>query len=254
MRISLVSSALLVSLLAACAGAGTAPSSPTSAAKTSTTAAETRAADPTTAPAAFDWNAVRVVYFRGLGGDAPALKEAAAICDAALARDPNDPVALVWKGAVDVAVSSHAYQTGDQVRGRAAWDLGMQEMDRATSSAPDRLEVRVPRGAVLFGVVPYLPDPALAKTLLKTAISDYELAFAREQAKFEEMPVHGRSELLFALADGYSRLGDAAAARVWYERLVQHAPQTELASYGRRYLAGERELGQRPSCTGCHGG
>lgn len=205
------------------------------------------------APRTFDLDTVRSDYFRGFAGDEAALAAASDACDRVLAVNANDPEALAWRGAVDSARSAHAYERGDFVNGRAAWDHAMERLNRAAALAPSSLAARIPRGAVLFGAIPYLQDPALQRALLPVAISDYELAYAREAAHLDDEPVHGRSELLFALADGYAQLGDEEHARLWYGRLNEHAPATELAAYGRRYLAGERKLGARPACTGCHG-
>jgi len=68
---------------------------------------------------------------------------------------------------------------------------------------------------------------------------------------FNQLPLHSRGELLFGLAEGWYRLGDASKARSYFGRLV-----TDAAGSGRDKQAAEfLKTGQLPkniSCVGCH--
>jgi hypothetical protein len=237
-------------LVAAACGAPAAPA----AAPTAPTAA---AADTSPPPARADDERfdleVRGDFFAGLRGDAAALDRAMTLCEQTLADNPEHAEAMVWHGAGLVARSGAAFRRGDQTEGRALWDKGMAEMDRAVELEPENVGVRIPRGAALINMAPFLP-PAVAKPLLEKGVGDFETTLALQQGYFDTLPVHARGQLLFGLASGWDLRGDRAKATYYYKRLRDEAAGTAYAKRAEKWLAGDPMPAQTAAtCGGCHG-
>jgi hypothetical protein len=242
----LLGTVVLAALAAACsAGAGRAAAP---------TAPALQAADSTPAhPRERLELKVRADFFAGMAGDTAAFARAMKVCDDALAANPSDAEALVWRGAGRLFESGTAYRSGNMAGGQKLWDQALGEMDRAVSLEPDNLGVRIPRGAALLGAGPHVPDPALARTLFVRAADDYEVTLKVQEPYLSRLSTHAREELFYGLADARSHLGDEAGARAYVERLVREVPDSQLLPYARAWLAGTRP-DTRPDCAGCHTG
>jgi hypothetical protein len=129
---------------------------------------------------------------------------------------------------------------------------GNSEMDAAVALDPDSVGVRVPRGAVLLQATRTM-DPQRAAPLLEKALGDYEHTLAIQTPYFSTLGDHPKGELLFGLAEGYSRLGRPDKARAYFERLIADAPGSGHAANAGEWL----ETGTMPAtrglgCVGCH--
>jgi len=196
---------------------------------------------------------VRADFFAGLGGDEVAFARAMKVCDDVIAARPDDPEALVWRGAGRLFEAGMAYRAGDPAKGHAQWERALAEMDRAVALAPDEIGVRIPRGAALLGTAPHLPDARMARPLYERAAADYEVTLRLQEPTLGKLSMHAREELLFGLADVEAHLGEAARARVLFERLLRDCPDSNLVPYARAWLSGAQP-DARPPCTGCHSG
>ncbi len=196
---------------------------------------------------------VRADFFAGLEGDGAAFARAMKACDDVLATRPDDPEALVWRGAGRLWEAGVAYRKGDFQNGRALWDRALSEMDHAVAVAPDSIGVRIPRGAALLGAAPHVPDPATSRSLYERAAADYETTLRLQEPYLAKLSIHAREELFFGLADVQAHLGDKAKARTFFERLVRDCPDSRLVPYAQAWLSGSPP-DSRPRCAGCHSG
>jgi len=191
-------------------------------------------------------------FFAGFSGDAARLQQAMETCERVLADNPRHAEALVWHGSGLVFKAGAAFQRNDAQTGMQLFGRGIEEMDTAVALEPDSVGVRIPRGAVLIQATRNM-DPQRAQPLLQKAIDDYERTLAIQSAYFSTLGDHPKGELLFGLAEGYSRLGQPEKARAYFERLLNDAPASGHAANAREYLASgtlppTRGLG----CVGCH--
>ena len=195
---------------------------------------------------------VRADFFAGFTGDDARLKQAMAACERALAENPKHAEALVWHGAGLVVQAGQAFQKGDLQTGGVTWARGMDEMDAAVALAPDNIAVRIPRGAVLLQASRFVP-PDGARPIIEKAVDDYERVLALQAAYFADLGDHPKGELLFGLAEGYSRLGRLDKARTYFERLTQDAPTSGQAPKAKQWLAdGTLPTAKGLGCVGCH--
>jgi tetratricopeptide (TPR) repeat protein len=199
----------------------------------------------------FDF-AVRGDFFAGFAGDAERFARAMARCDQELAKNPSHPEALVWRGAGLMFQAGQAFQGGDVPTGMDLWQRGLGEMNRAVALAPDDVAVRIPRGATLFEVSRQTP-PAQGAPLLKLALEDYEhtLELQGKANGFAKLSPHAKGELLFGLADGWARAGDAQKARDYFTRLTKEAADSGRTSYAQAWLDGKPPANPG-RCVGCH--
>jgi tetratricopeptide (TPR) repeat protein len=195
---------------------------------------------------------VRNDFFAGFGGDEARLKKAMDTCERALADNPKHAEALVWHGSGLAFQAGMAFQKGDMKTGGELWTRGIQEMSTAVTLEPDNVGVRIPRGAVLFQATLNM-QPGMAKPLLETAVADYEHVLELQASYFNTLGDHPKGELLFGLAEGYSRLGQPEKARMYFERLVKDAPASGQASRAKQWLTdGTLPKTQGLGCVGCH--
>jgi hypothetical protein len=196
-------------------------------------------------------NKVRESFFSGFAGDAAALDQAMKMCEDALAKDPHDAPAMVWHGSGLVFRSGQAFRKGDSQQGLNLWQRGLKEMDDAVALHPTDLQVLIPRGATLLNSSRYSPLPGEAKELLKKGIGDYETVLKIQTPFFSQVPLHSRGELLFGLAEGWYRLGDASKARFYFNRLASDAVGSGRDKQAAEFLK-TGELPKNTSCVGCH--
>ena len=196
---------------------------------------------------------VRNYFFAGLAGDAASLQKGMRICEDILAKDPQQPEALVWHGTGLVAESREAFQKGDQQNGAALWQRGLDEMDQAEAVAPNDLGVRIVRGAVLLVASQYLPSEA-ARPLIEKGLSDYEKAYSVQGPDLSHLGTHKSGELMIGMADAYARLGQQDKAQQWFERIQKELPGTPYASSAAAWLGTKTLAPQQAGCLGCHSG
>ena len=193
---------------------------------------------------------VRDDFFAGFGGNAARFAAGMQKCEDLLAREPNEPEALVWHGAGLYFQAKLAFTKGDAKRGMELATRGQTEMDRAAGLAPNDLAVRIPRGAVYITATRSMPRSPGTVALLQRGIEDYETAFAKQKDSLAELTPHARGELLFGLAEGYLRLGDAAKARGYFEKLAA-GQGDDHAAQARAWLESGQLTGAT-TCGGCH--
>jgi tetratricopeptide (TPR) repeat protein len=206
------------------------------------------------APAAqqrFDY-LVRADFFAGAAGDETRLTRVMELCEKALEENPNHPEARVWRGAALMVRAGRAFQKGDIAAGGPLFDRGMTDMNEALALAPDSPGVLIPRAAVLFAATRNMP-PDMARPLLQSAVQNYERALEIQAPTFAALGDHAKGELLFGLADGWSRLGDTDKARRYFERLIADAPTSGQTPKARAWIAtGSVPTSNGTSCVGCH--
>ena len=198
----------------------------------------------------FDFQ-VRGYFFAGLAGDKAALQKGMKICEDILARDPQQPEALVWHGMGLVDQSRDAFQSGDHENGMSYWQRGMAEMDQAAQIAPNDLGVRIVRGAVLLMASQYLPEDR-ARPLIEKGLSDYEKAYLVQGPDLSHLGTHKSGELMLGMANSYARLGDAEKARQWFDRISKDLPGTPYAASASKWMATGKLAPQDAACLTCH--
>jgi tetratricopeptide (TPR) repeat protein len=210
------------------------------------------AQDAPAQPQRFDY-LVRADFFAGIAGDETRLARVIEVCEQALEKNPNHAEARVWHGAALLARAGRAFQHGDPASGGPLFDRAIAEMNAAVALAPDNPGVLIPRGAVLLEATRTMP-PATAAPLLQSAVQNYEHALEVQAPVFASLGDHAKGELLFGLADGWARLGDAVKARRYFDRLIEQAPSSGQTAKARAWI----DTGAIPKnatgaqCVGCH--
>ena len=195
---------------------------------------------------------VRADFFAGFTGDPARLQRAMDACERTLADNPKPAEALVWHGSGLAFQGGMAFQKGDMQTGGDLWGRGMTEMDAAVELTPESIGVLIPRGALLLQASRTMP-PEMGRPLLEKAVGDYEKVLALQSAYFSTLGDHPKGELLFGLAEGHSRLGNADKSRMYFERLITDAPASGQAPKAKEFLStGVLPKGQGLGCVGCH--
>src|SRR5689334_739983 len=176
---------------------------------------------------------VRTDFFAGFAGDQARLQKGMETCEKILATNPRHAEALVWHGSGLLFQGGMAFGAGDPQRGGELFGRGLEEMNRAVALEPDNVGVLIPQAAVLFVATRNMPADA-ARPLLEQAVGNYEKVLAIQAPYFATLGDHPKGELLFGLAEGYSRLGKPELARRYFERLIQDAPGSGQARRARR--------------------
>lgn len=195
---------------------------------------------------------VRADFFAGFTGDTARLQRAMEACERTLAENPKHAEALVWHGSGLAFEAGMAFQKGDMQTGGELWGRGMKEMDTAVELAPESVGVLIPRGAMLLQASRNMP-PEMGRPLIERAVGDYEKTLAIQSPYFATLGDHPKGELLFGLAEGYSRLGRADTSRMYFERLIHDAPSSGQTPKAKEFLStGVLPKGPGLGCVGCH--
>jgi tetratricopeptide (TPR) repeat protein len=208
-------------------------------------------AQPAATSQRFDY-LVRADFFAGVAGDEVRLRKAIDLCEHTLAMDPQHPEALVWHGASLLVQGGQAFQKGEMSKGGPLVDRGLKEMSDAVMLSPDNPGVLIPRAAVLLEASRNMP-PEMARPLVMSALANYEHALTIQAPYFATLGDHGKGEILFGLAEGYARLGQADNARRYFERLINEAPTSGQLPKARQWMTdGTIPKANGTSCVGCH--
>ena len=197
---------------------------------------------------------IREDFFAGLGGDMARFDRAMKKCDEVLAKDPNNPQAMVWHGGGVYFQSGLAFRRCDTAAGIELNQRGLKEMASGVALAPESLQTRIPRGAILIASARFVDD-GVARPILETGLADYEKALELQKPFYSQMSVHAKGELLGGLADASRRLGNSGKSREYLERLVRELPGSPYEKQSRRWLGDLAAVGkQERFCLGCHVG
>lgn len=194
---------------------------------------------------------VRNKFFAGFNGDRESLAEGMKICEKILAEDPKHAEARVWYGSGQMTQAGQLMAT-DRAKGIALYAEGLQNMDKAVELAPDHVGVRVPRAAVVQAVSHFVP-PDQKVALLKRVIADYERVREIQEPTWEKVGTHPKGELLFGLADAYSRTGENEKAAMYFQRIEKEMPNSPYARRAAKWLETRQPLPVAETrCIGCH--
>ena len=200
----------------------------------------------------FDFK-VREDMFAGMDGDTAAFDRAMKLIADTLAATPDHAEALVWRGDGRLFLAGQAFQRGAFADGLRLSAEGLADMDRAVSLAPNGIAVRVLRAT---GLQPYARglrpfDRAGADKLTAIAIGDFEFVVATSLPYWSKLSEHGRGELLGALADGWSSLGEPAKVNADLDRMSRELPGS---AYARNAALRRADPSARVplTCLGCH--
>jgi tetratricopeptide (TPR) repeat protein len=195
---------------------------------------------------------VRNDFFAGFAGNAEAMDRGMKAAEDALAANPKFAEAMVWHGSGRLFQAGQLFQKGDFEKGGPLWQKALQEMDDAVALEPENVAVIIPRGATLLTSSLFVPDPNIARPLVEKAVGDYEKTLALQKDYFDTLGSHPRGQLLFGLAEGYSRLENNDKAREYFERVKQSLPDTEYAKRASKWLETKTLTQPERLCTGCH--
>ena len=148
--------------------------------------------------------------------------------------------------------SGQAFQSDDTATGMELFGRGLGEMNRAVALAPDRVGVRIPRGATLLESTRFMP-PGQAEPLLRLAVGDFERVLDLQAAVFSSLGGHAKGGGLFGLADGYARLGNQQKARQFFQRMTEDGSPSPRREYTAAWLGGSAPKAV-PACGPCHAG
>lgn len=196
---------------------------------------------------------VRVDFFAGFAGNGEALARGMKACEEELARNPKSAQALVWHGGGLLFHAGAAFRGDDQAKGIDLWTSGLKEMQTAVDMEPDSVPVRIARGAVLLTSSRYVPA-TMAKPLIVDGVADYRRTYELQAPSFAMLDVHSRGELLFGIAEGYSRLGDGDKARAYFEQIRKDLPGTPYAKRADLWMEKGSIPADQTRCVGCHTG
>ncbi len=195
---------------------------------------------------------VRNDFFAGFAGNQEALARAMKASEAALLENPNHAEAMVWHGAGVFFQSGQFMQKGDQAKGMELYGQGIGEMKKAVAMAPNSIGVRIPRGSVLLTASRNMP-PQMAKALREDGITDYLTAYDLQKDNLAAMGSHPRGELLFGLADAYSRNGEMEKAQQYFDLVLKHVPDSVYAKRAALWNETKQPLpAAQAGCVGCH--
>jgi hypothetical protein len=197
---------------------------------------------------------VRNYFFAGFQGNDAALDKGMKICEDTLTSNPKDAEAMVWHGSGLYFRSGQAFQKGDPQTGMELWTRGNDEMDKAVSLAPENVSVRIPRGSVLLTSSHYIPDPAMARDVTQKGVADFEKTYELQKTYFDKLGTHPRGELMLALADGHSRLGENERAQYWFQRVRTELKGTLYADSANLWTKDKPLQPRQAGCLGCHTG
>jgi hypothetical protein len=194
---------------------------------------------------------VREDIFAGFNGDKEAMARGVKACDDAIAKDPKNAEALVWRGAGRVFQASDAFRAKNQAEGLKLWLSGLKDMDEAVALEPKNVGVRIPRAAVLLPAARFVSADQ-SKRLLETVRGDFEAIYAIQKDQFNKLGTHPQGELRMGLAEVYRRLNQPEKSKEQLDTIVKELPNSKYAGRAKEWLAAKADVKLSHNCIGCH--
>ena len=196
-------------------------------------------------------NLVRDDMFRGFAGNEAAFKSAVSAIDEKLRENPDYAAALVWRGAARYFQAGRAFRAGDIDGGRSLATDAMADLDRASASQPNSIEILIPRAVVLLSIAKHQTNPQRARNLAVRAAAEFEAALAIQLPVFDRLGLHSRGEFLSGLAESWALAGDRGKAEGYLRRILAELPNSPYAERATAKLADWSD--PRPvNCQTCH--
>jgi len=197
---------------------------------------------------------VREDFFAGIGGDSARFDRAMQFASEELAKHPDNAEAKVWHGAGTYMLAKRWFRQGDASKGVQLKRDGLREMDDAIALDPENVAVLIPRASILLSAARYIPNPEDAKGAYEKAVADCEKILKLQSSYFQSLGEHPRGELLGALAEGWSALGNQEKSRAYLNRICTELPNSVYAAKAAALLAAPRQGTLGITCLGCHSG
>jgi hypothetical protein len=199
-----------------------------------------------------DLHTMRDDLFAALAGNTAAVERILDGSSKILAHERENAEALLWHGVGTMASFILDAQKGNA---QAAWPKLLKatsEMDRATTLAPDDIEVRVMR-AVLYAPVSRNLPRELKDDFVEKTRTDLQHTFDLQKDHLTAIGTHPLGELLQGLADANSRQGKVAEAEKYYTMIQTMLKDTEYSKRASEWMATKQPLpADRTACVGCH--
>ena len=195
---------------------------------------------------------VRLDFFAGFAGNQEALARGMKVSEEVLAENPKHAEAMVWHGSGLLVQSQAYFGKGDQQTGMELFMKGQAEMDKAVQLAPEKIGVRIPRGAVYLTSTRFMGDAPFVKGMIEKGVSDYQAAYDIQKDYLDKLGSHPLGELLFGLAEGNSRLGNDAKAKEYFEMVAGKLPDSEYAKRSALWMETKKLPAAKSGCIGCH--
>jgi tetratricopeptide (TPR) repeat protein len=194
---------------------------------------------------------VREDIFAGFNGDDEALARGLKKCDEAIAKDPKNAEAVVWRGAARVFKAGKLFGEKKSAEAFPLWTSGLKDLDDAVVIDPKSIAVRIPRAAVLMPAGRGSPK-AMGEPLLKKARDDFEYIYKQQEKVLDKIGTHSRGELHMGLAEVYRRLGEPEKSKHHLESIVKDMANTKYAKRAEEWLAAKPDEKLAHNCIGCH--
>jgi tetratricopeptide (TPR) repeat protein len=195
---------------------------------------------------------VRGDFFAGFAGNAEALERAMKVTEEKLKENPNHAEALVWHGSGLFYQSGQLMNKKDFAKGMELYGRGIAEMNKAVELEPKNIGVRIPRGAVLSAGARFMPAE-MAKPLFLSVIDDYYTVYQMQEKYLDKIGTHPRGELLFGLADSFSRIGATAKADHFFAEIQKSLPNSAYSKRADKWFETKQPLpAAQANCIGCH--
>jgi hypothetical protein len=173
-----------------------------------------------------------------------------------VAREPQNPDALVFLGAAELFLSGRAAMKGEREKMMGLWGEGMAKLDRGMALAPEDTGVTAAYGAATLTAGLHVPYDPVALPAVKKGLAAYEKLLAKQAPTMHCLSTHARCELLLGAGEGWARLGERDKARSYYQRVAAECRDDKLPDYEQEaaaWLGGRTERGHVHRCVGCHG-
>lgn len=194
---------------------------------------------------------VREDMFAGyMVNDLERLEAGIAKLDAILKANPQEPVALAWRGSADVYKASRAFQAGDTDKYRTLLATGMDMMAKARELAPRD------GGVMIVSAAPILFADRLAPDDRRTALQEgrkFTLAVIKMQEQMlDQLPLHFRGELWSSVAFASDRLGDTALRDEYLKKSIEKLAGTPYEKRAQKWLETGTLANGTYMCLSCH--
>jgi tetratricopeptide (TPR) repeat protein len=196
---------------------------------------------------------VRNLFFSGFAGNQAAMEEALKLTGATLAENPKHAEAMVWQGSGIYYQAGVAARKGEMQESLRLLNQGLSMMQQAVDMEPDNVAVRAPRGSALLTASRVMPAE-MARPQLLAGLSDYVRIYdmQKQSGVLERLGTHPKGELLFGLAEAYSRLGDTAKAESFFQMIKDTLPNSAYARRAQTWLETKSLPLNQTGCIGCH--
>lgn len=192
----------------------------------------------------------RQEFFSVFNGDFARFDKAFGEIQEMVRKNPNDARALVWEGCGDTVQAGVLWMQGKKDDSVKLMESSRPILDKAVSLRPDDPDIFMMRAVTLYIQGQNWPDEDIPKSNWEKLRDDCAHLVRVMGPTLAKASIHVRGETFGEMGIADEKLGDNAAAKVAFEKVIEMCPNTDYSARAEKEIKALNTPSSAPGVAG----